>query len=309
MSWFKVDDAFSEHAKVDALAGDQALAIACWALCGSACARRLTDGLVTRVTLERALISWSSKDRARAAGALVRVGLWEVVDEGWRYHDWDRYQPSRTSVESRREDGRRRKAEHVQRRRGRVTEIVLEDPPSRDGNALPDALPSRPVTDARPDPTRPDPILASLGSRARAGANQELIEHLHSESRRAIGRAWFGVLGIVQAWDGGGMRAVHADVDRVRAVIEWAQDPDRTGNLEPKAAITRAVEGYAKSPDRLVRSSNQSFGLFASDPARWLKSGRALSSAPGDFSKAGQRVPSFLDDDDLAPEEPEVASG
>lgn len=114
----------------------------------------------------------------------------------------------------------------------------------------------------------------------------EHIEHLHAESRRALGRAWFGLRDVRAGWLGGGPRVISADVDRVRAVLAWAVDPERTGGLDPRVAITRSVEGYARTDDAVVVRSRRPLALFASDPGRWLSVSRASSAEPSDFSKA-----------------------
>lgn len=121
------------------------------------------------------------------------------------------------------------------------------------------------------------------------------LEHLHAESRRAIGRAWFGLSDVRAAWSGGGLRTVAGDVERCRAVLSWAGDPARTGELEPRVAITRAVDGYALTNDPVAIRSKRSFALFASDPGRWLTTSRASSSEPSDFSKTPASNPDLPD--------------
>lgn len=139
-------------------------------------------------------------------------------------------------------------------------------------------------------------ILASLGSRGREPPPLELIEHLHRESRRCVGRAWFGIGGIVQAWHGGGMRAVHADVEKVQRVIAVVLDPALTGGLDAQTALTRSIEGYSRTTDPVVVRSSRSFALYASDPARWISHAVALSSAPSNFDHVdGSRIPDFMD--------------
>ncbi len=71
-----------------------------------------TDGWVPAWYLE----SWG-KTGLTAARKLVEEGLWdEVVDgpePGWRFHDWDDYQPSSDEIE------RDREAARVRQRRSR----------------------------------------------------------------------------------------------------------------------------------------------------------------------------------------------
>lgn len=92
MTWFKVDDRLWGHPKWLGLrAGPRAL----WVTAGSWCAANLTDGIVPRNVLP------SLKSTIRDAEALVEAGLWWPLDDGWIFHDWHEYQPSRESVEDR----------------------------------------------------------------------------------------------------------------------------------------------------------------------------------------------------------------
>ena len=162
MTWYRVDDGFSTHAKVDALAGDQPHAVACWTLLGSASMRDLTDGIVTRAALRRTLALWSERDRTRAVEALVRVGLWLVDTSpeagpggGWRFHDWHLYQPSRAEVEAQREKQRERQRRH---RAAMSSRDASTGDASRDGAVTRDNRSDNTVshtTPTRPDPTRP----------------------------------------------------------------------------------------------------------------------------------------------------------
>jgi hypothetical protein len=93
--WFKVDDSFTDHPKV-AAAGKAALAL--WVRAGPWSARHLTDGYVPAH-----MLSTFGGNRA-AANALVKAGLWTAEpDGGYRFHDWDQYNPSRAKVEADRE--------------------------------------------------------------------------------------------------------------------------------------------------------------------------------------------------------------
>ncbi len=84
---------------------------------------------------------------------LVRVGLWDVVDGGWRFHDWDEHQVSRERMNARRKAG----AERQQRFRDGL------------GNAVTNGATDASVTAYRRDETREDekehPAPAPAGSR------------------------------------------------------------------------------------------------------------------------------------------------
>ena len=103
MTWFKVDDKLHDHEKPHT-AGKAAMGV--WVLAGSWSADNLTDGFVPARVLGR----WGT---AADAKRLVAAELWDECERdgqpGWRFHDWLEYQPSRTHVETRREEVRERK--------------------------------------------------------------------------------------------------------------------------------------------------------------------------------------------------------
>lgn len=63
-----------------------------WALAGSHCMDYLTDGVVERWFVD------SIPGGAKLARQLVGAGLWYEHADGWVFHDWDGYQPTRESV-------------------------------------------------------------------------------------------------------------------------------------------------------------------------------------------------------------------
>ena len=143
MVWFKVDDAFWAHPKTLALSD---AAVALWVRAGSYCAQHLTDGAVPA-----AVLGMMRSDEFVAA-ELVGAGLWIQTRDGYLFHDWEKYQPTRESIEAEREASRERQRQSRERRHGSVT---------RDSH--------------RPDPARPDPTESSKElSTATAGA---LAEH------------------------------------------------------------------------------------------------------------------------------------
>lgn len=151
MTWFKVDDGLPTHAKTDALGDDQAIAVACWTLCGAACARDLTDGRVTRAALRRTLALWDPADQQRAVAALVRVGLWVADDAGWLFHEWLEHQPSREDVLAERARKAANQRAARDRKRDAAAKAVTGDMP---GDVTGDKTVSH-HGPTRPDPTRP----------------------------------------------------------------------------------------------------------------------------------------------------------
>ncbi len=153
MPWFKVDDALAEHPKVDELLAerDGPHALALWLLAGCWSASQLTDGVIPSGRVKR--IPFGKK----GARALVRVGLWEEIPEGYRFHDWADYQPSKADVLAKRASDAGRKARG---RAQRVRPDSARTPPGQDSDSdesppVPPRALTRPVP--VPDPTRPVP--------------------------------------------------------------------------------------------------------------------------------------------------------
>lgn len=89
MPWFKIDDALHAHPKAR-LAGLRAMGL--WTLAGSWCSQQLTDGYVPRFMIA------AFQAKPTDAQQLVRAGLWQEDVDGWRFKDWEEYQPSKVSV-------------------------------------------------------------------------------------------------------------------------------------------------------------------------------------------------------------------
>jgi len=152
MTWFKVDDSFPQHPKELRIPrSKRAASVGWWGLAGPWCARNLTDGYLDEHMVEEL------GGTGEQAEELVRVGLWERVEGGFRFHDWADWQPTRARVEERRDAEARRKQEWRDRKRAQRE----EDPPVTTGQPQ-DSRRDSAGTDAdvrstRPDPTRPDP--------------------------------------------------------------------------------------------------------------------------------------------------------
>lgn len=134
MAWFKVDDRLWSHPKWLNLSLE---AKALWVSAGAYCAEHESDGFISRQTL--AIVLPNSR-QTRAATALVKVGLWEQVEGGFRFRNWSEYQPTKAQQQAKREKDRERKAQWRSR---------------RDTERNPDGIRTESVL---PDPTRPDPI-------------------------------------------------------------------------------------------------------------------------------------------------------
>lgn len=99
MTWFKVDDKFWSHRKTRRLTD---AAVALWVKAGSFCGDHLTDGVVELDDIE-----FMGHDKATAE-ELVKAGLWKRHDQGYEFHDWHEYQPTKTKVETERKANRER---------------------------------------------------------------------------------------------------------------------------------------------------------------------------------------------------------
>jgi hypothetical protein len=114
MTWFKVDDNAHSHSKFRKC-GLEAAGL--WLMCGSLCGSQLTDGFVPEWFVK----TWPKG--LKLASLLVSAGLWERVEwddpereNGWYFHDWDHFQPSRKQILAGREKTRERVAKHRDRR-------------------------------------------------------------------------------------------------------------------------------------------------------------------------------------------------
>lgn len=117
MSWFKVDDRFHNHVKVYAL---PMAARGLWITAGSWCSSQLTDGHLPK----KMVIALGA--RQRDADALVAAGLWEKTDDGYIFHDWLDYQPSREEAQEKKRSTAARVSNHRQRRQ-LVAELAARD--------------------------------------------------------------------------------------------------------------------------------------------------------------------------------------
>lgn len=162
VTWFKVDDSFYDHPKVfDA----PDCAVALWVRAGCWSARNLTDGFVPANMPARLC-----DDPDTAVRELIRRGLWSRTKDGYRFHDWADYQPTRESKQREREAAAERQRRRRQRQKAQangesVTHMSRRD--SRVSSAVSHGGSS-------PSPTRPDPT--------RSSSDEELIPQKASPS-------------------------------------------------------------------------------------------------------------------------------
>ena len=171
MPWFKVDDGLWGHPKWLALAG-KPRARSLWVTAGSWCSANLTDGHVPT----HVLVALGA--RPADATALVTVGLWIRSDGGWRFHDWEEFQPSSSRVKAARKATAERVAKwrEVQRKASGngVSNGVTEEGCNGVSNAPPG--PSRPVPSQTPLLTLAG-RLTEVGARdLAAGLPQQVVD-------------------------------------------------------------------------------------------------------------------------------------
>lgn len=146
MTWAKFCDGFLDHPKV-LRAGEDAANLfmrgCIW------CNKHLTDGAIPREAL-KALTA--RRDAPALAAKLVTVRLWEETPDGWQVHDWSDHNPTRESVESRREKTR----DKVAAWRANRAKPVVSDECNHGRNRVTCEV-CNPVSNPAPDPTRPDP--------------------------------------------------------------------------------------------------------------------------------------------------------
>lgn len=147
MTWVRIDDQFPKHPKI-ARCGPIGQALFVSGLCY--CAQYLTDGFIPS-GVAAALIDATDDDLVetfdirRVIQRLVDSGMWEKVRGGYQVHDYLEYQPSKETVQARRDEARNRMRSH------RSREVrANNDRTSSEVHA-------RPVTPVSPNPDNPQP--------------------------------------------------------------------------------------------------------------------------------------------------------
>lgn len=108
MEWVKLRTAFyNDPAIVRAGEAAEVLFVRAMAYCGE----QETDGVIPTGVLTRLV---GTKASARAA-ALVREGLWEVIEGGWRFTGWSKNQTSSDELSKSREGNRARQQRYRDR--------------------------------------------------------------------------------------------------------------------------------------------------------------------------------------------------
>ena len=281
MTWGKVDDKLHSHPKPER-AGLAAMGL--WTLALSYCCDLLTDGVVSRERAAR--LAGGPSTAAKLAAALVAARLWHPADapcddeactahrqpdgtDGWRFHAWGSYQPTRASV-----DAERKRKQEAGRRGGiskaeRVAAAKAPDvAPAVAGAVAPAspvplvaALPPIPIPIPNPDPPKPpdgglalSPVERKPAKRARAPKPDD---EPHPPGHAEVVEAYFGAFEAARGSKpvfGGAegtavrrlLEAVGGDADRAITIVRSAYEPGRFGR------DTATIRTIASDPSRFI---------------------------------------------------------
>jgi hypothetical protein len=114
MAWLKIDDGFCEHPKIQPLS-DKAFRLHVVAMCS--CARRLTDGYLTRKDVDVCRVV-AGKATRRHIVELEDAGLWNPTPDGWAINDYLRYNPSAEKIKAERQAAAERQGRSRAKRNG-----------------------------------------------------------------------------------------------------------------------------------------------------------------------------------------------
>lgn len=238
MPWGKMDDKFHRHAKTRALmrekGGREALGV--WTLWWSWCLDDAAlDGVVPTDVLPAADM--------RAAVLLVKHRLWDEVDGGYRFHNFEKWNPSRDKVDAKREADRVNVA--AKREATRAT-VARDKPPKSDASR--EDVASDTDTDSARHEQRQE--VASL-PRARGHASPSPSHPLPNPTPPSKGVREWGFKALVEvisdrreAAGGGPYEHTLGDYSKIETAVEFFRklDPD-----SPADAAAYAFDEWAKT--------------------------------------------------------------
>ncbi len=233
MPWFKVDDKLHDHRK-SRKAGKSAMGV--WVLAGSWSMDNDTDGFIPCDVLAR----WGTVADARR---LIDAGLWREAthkgEQGWRFHDWSRFQPSAAVTAAKRaaeaEAGIRGNHKRWHADRG------LTDPdceycyrvPDQEPDGVPDANPIG-GGESPPIPPVPEPVphISPNGDTSRELAPiredvTRLCDHLadriaeDGSKRPSITKGWHDAARLMLDKDGRTEAEIHQAIDWCQSHHFW----------------------------------------------------------------------------------------
>lgn len=244
MSFAQFHDGFYRNPKVRK-AGS--LGAWMWAASIGYASENLTDGFIPSHELAALCSDLDTKPRLKVAAKLVEVGLWEVVDGGWRIHDYLNWNLSKAAILAKREANLARVNKHRGKapRHGEGNARVMHynehytggdsartnappsDPTSSDPSPLAGGVP------ARPPAREADDLPADIGGFTLDHA-EEVLHTIRDRSRGKFStRSVVGQLKRFHALccdliDGGATREEFERIgDHIRhGGMAWAKNPD-----------------------------------------------------------------------------------
>lgn len=225
--WFKVDDRFHASRKVKSIPRSRRMpALGLWVSAGSWSAGEGLDGFVPEYMLDE---FGGDEDMAEL---LVRSGLWEECEGGWRFYKWTEYNPDAVSIEASRE-AMQEGARHGNHKRWHAKKGIKVpgcewcDPASsgtRSGTRELGESPPNP-----PDPARPDPLDSYVPEDSLVSsppASRRDVEHILNVLDREIARNGSTVPNRSKKNLDAARLLIDKDgrtVDQIVRAIQWAQ--------------------------------------------------------------------------------------
>lgn len=260
MSWFRVCDNFYAHRK---LRRAGLLAAGLWVACGSYASSQACDGSghLEDDDVEFVAIGAGTKNWRAAADKLVKVGLWERTETGYRFHDWADYLPKGEA-----ELERRRAKDADRKRRARLeatsADVSADNPRTRPRTSA-DLRPHPPV------PSRPVPSNPERSPPPPTGGDAPSAVRVDDPAGMLVGRWTMGIRSVtdrpVSRLSPSDTRALHAAAEahaaglRGEALLAWAE--------------TEGAE--------FARSCDAKFGGFSARRfATWLDAGKPKDGPP-----------------------------
>lgn len=226
MVWFRVDDTLSSHPKVRA-AGLQAMGL--WAVAGAYSCQHLTEGHVP----EWYVATWPQGKKL--AARLVQVGLWEVTEDGWSFHQWEERQKTKEEVEAERAATRERQKKWRERRRDNAsTNGVSNGVTDGVGNGISNAAPSHPI----PLKEQKTP---STGVEAPSSTSDPRFVEFWSTYPRRVGKP-----DALRAFAKAMRRATVEDI--VKGAQRYRDDPNREDEFTAHPATWLNRDGWEDDP-------------------------------------------------------------
>lgn len=249
VSWFKCDDKFHSHPKVEGLSLE---AVGLWLLAGSWCADQGTDGRISETKL-RQLGRCTENKLQRVVNELVRTSLWERVGTAdgtvaYQFHDWADYNPETTRQDNtrklksaRQKRWREKKRADVDASTQRLVDVSVDALHQRRGDVAETPPPTRPVYS--------DPLRGSAHPAPTQGALIDAPPHAETEGQRVnrLTRIYtdrvplskfVAVAGVVRA----AVRAGHTD-EQITAGLGLIADEKRAVTIDTLRIAIEAPTG------------------------------------------------------------------